>query len=171
MNKNLFILLSVITLVACGGGGGGSGAESAPDPTPAAPPLSNNTATPSTNPTAPPAVEDPAPENITSTKDLSVSETFDFTSSYDVAVNINLGAGTNRYLNICNDFQRTSGQTNVDYDSCVLQAPLDDGQYQGTLSLTNDSTELVVAIWTYSGGEPEYYFWELENDGPLIEIN
>lgn len=172
MLRNTLLVPFIFTLIACGGGGGGSSDSAAPEPTQAAAPTTTSAvATPSTETTTPAQPEEPSPPDVTRTSDLTASETFEFTSSYDVTVDVNLGPGANRYLNICNDFQRTDATAEVDYGSCVLQAPLEDGIYQGTLSLTNDIRDLVIAIWSYTGEEPTYYFWNAEADGLTVVVN
>lgn len=174
MTKNLFTLAAISTLVACGGGGGSSGS----DDTSAAPvqpaPVttsSSSTTTPTNNVTPQPEPENTAPPEITRTADLTASDSFDFTSSYDVQIEVDLGTSEPRYLNVCGEFERQGEQTAVEYGSCVLQTPLENGQYSGNISLTNDVSELVIAIWDYSGGDPAYQYWNLNNDGLSITIN
>jgi hypothetical protein len=160
------LLLTVITLTLLTACGTESKDESAPATE------SNVTAAAPTN-TSAPETSDPAPvppETISQTADLRASTTFEFTSSFDVVVDINLNAERKLYLNICNRFERDSSRVEVDYGSCVLQAPLRNGNYEGTLSLTNDVQQLVIAVWDYSGANPVHYFWDLAIDGPEIRI-
>ena len=170
MLKHLAILLALSSLAACGGGRGSS--DSALEPTRAhSSAASTTTPAPTTTPSSTQVEpETVAAPEVTRTADLVASETFDFTSSYDVSVNVNLGPGANRYLNICNDFLRNGDQADINYGSCVLQTPLENGEYRGTMSLTNDIRDLAIAIWDYTGGEPTYYFWNLDANGFAVSV-
>ncbi|MFN3235582.1 MAG: hypothetical protein ACE37D_00835 [Pseudomonadales bacterium] len=163
MTRLLLSFITIIFLTACGTESEDETATSPESNVTAAAPASTATSDVSNSP---PAQSDA----ISKTADLKASTTFDFTSSFDVGVDINLDNKEKLYLNICNRFDTDDGKTNVDYDSCVLQAPIENGRYQGTLSLTNDVQQLVIAIWNYSGSDPTYYFWDLSVDGPEIRI-
>lgn len=116
-------------------------------------------------------VQELQPSAVTRTSELTAEDDFSFTSSYDISVSIDLGSDTSQYLNICHEFTNPSSTPIVNYGSCVLKAPLQNGQYAGSISLTNDVKDLVIAIWGYDGAEPSYYFWNRTSQGDGIFIN
>lgn len=156
--------LIILVLTGCGGGGGSSD-DAAPVATIVQP--ETQEATQTTNQTA---GETTVP--IEKTSDLTASEMFSFTSSSQISVNLDLEAyaSADAYLTICSKFSTTEKATDIDYGSCLLQAPLLDGRYQGELSLPNDIDKLIIAIWQYNGDLPDTTIWSRSQAGDSINL-
>ena len=180
VKRTIFFLGMVATVSACGGGGGGDGGETASPvintsvtPTnttatvaPATPIGTESTTNPETEVTAP-----EPPQKAVKTSDLIASNSFDFTSSYTVSVDVRLSGTEPRYLNICREYTDLGSGIEVNYGSCLLQTALAGGAFEGDITVTNDIKNLVIAIWDFTGSNPEYRFWDRELNGDKILIN
>jgi hypothetical protein len=98
------------------------------------------------------------PQRAAKTSDLVASDSFDFTSSYTVKVDIQLSKTAPKYLNICQESTGLNNSVEVDYGSCLLQMALEVGRFEGDITVTNDITKLVIAIWDFTGSNSEYRF-------------
>ena len=86
--------------------------------------------------------------DITATKEITASENFLFETSSLVSVNIDIsGYSTERaFLSICRE--KNDGEK-IDYENCLLRAPLLNGQYNAGIEITNDQNTLLSEIWFY----------------------
>jgi hypothetical protein len=52
------------------------------------------------------------------------------------------------YLSLCSDYKQLSDASySINYDSCLLRTSLNDIDYEAVITVTNDTTGLVAAIW------------------------
>lgn len=93
-----------------------------------------------------------------SSADIVSSEEFLFRgiSTLEVHVVIESLKYRRAYINICH--QDKDG--NLQYDNCLLNAPLKNGQISTDIALANDINELGMTIWQYSPeDDPMEYSW------------
>jgi hypothetical protein len=169
MNKlYIFVLLSIF-LTACGGGGGGGGEGGAKNVTAVPPPVP---ALPTPEPSLPePALPVPSQPTVTefslkesepreeglliqseakSSREIVVPDGFTLNSERSFNLRIALSENDTQaaYLSICSDYEQHSDSSySINYDSCLLRASLNDSTYEAIITVTNDTTGLVAAIW------------------------
>ncbi len=109
-----------------------------------------------------------------STADLVVSRSFDFDSSWELQVDIdlrNVMEGTVHVL-LCKDFVAGDSGYTVNYDSCPLRTPLNSGVWQGDVTLTGTTEQILAVIFRVSEpNNPQYQLWSREVDGDVLVIN
>lgn len=151
--KNLITLASLtLLLTACGGGPGVDSSDGGSDGGPAvmvtgAEGQNPDTTTPATstddqNPdTASPALE--------YTADLRSSADFDFSSSRAIAIDFDVAAASTSpgLMSLCTKYTKTDDSFDVDYNSCTVQAPLENGLYSGKMDVTNDINSVIGVVW------------------------
>lgn len=125
------ILLFSLFNSGCGGGGSSDSVD--------------NSVSESINATVP--AVDSTPEVIVNTGDLISEKDFLFnsTGSLDIDVNIKSLEYTRAYINIC----YVNDDLNIDYQNCVVNAPLKNGRMQSEIELANDVELLYMAVWQY----------------------
>lgn len=159
------IIVLTATLMGCGGG-----AESQPESSIENPSTSIALDTAASDTTASmPSVEESSSEEAVSaldaiatrTSDLSVGQDFNFTSSFDLSVDVNLTklANVDSYLTICLPVEANGLSEFSNVNRCMLKTLLVNGTYLGSVSLTNDVTSLVVSVWNFDGGSPLVFNW------------
>lgn len=154
-NKNGIIAsFALLTLTACGGGGGGGSA-------PAASPGGSAGASSS----------DPN-KDVSSAAELVVPKEFKFSSSYELPVDVNIsGTTTERaFLSICPNYTaKNGGGFDIDYQNCLIRTPFSNGTYTGNLTVTNDKTKLIAAIWFFGTGRDAMFSeWSKDSGTDLI---
>jgi len=139
------VFLSLL-MIACGGGGSG---DAGSDGIVSSPP---DTA-------APPAT--PAPTGAAAI-DVPVGFDFASTTTLPVTVLLNDSAPAKAYLTVCR-----STPAGVDYDRCLLRAPVSAGRYDGELLLPNHVDSLTATVWSFSPASVvRSVAWERPSEGP-----
>lgn len=153
MHKTLSVL-SILTLVACGGGGD-AGGESSSAPAPA--------------PSPTPAVEQP---QAVTTADLVVDANFTLNtfSEHTLDVDVSNRLNGRMFINVCELVDEVSEQLN--YQSCLLTAPLKDGRLSISLTVSNSVDALGAEIvFPDNLDAHEIHYWtrlDLDNDSGLL---
>lgn len=120
----------------------------------------NNTSVADTADSADSGVSEP---QYATTADLVVEKDFLLAADYQLSVRFQPQEPRSVYLSVCTDFIESEGGITVDYGSCLLRTSTQ-SSYQGTLTIANDKTRVVMAIWYLNDiDNPRYAIWE--NDG------
>ncbi len=101
--------------------------------------------------------EEQSSESVTS-MNLVSREDFLFRgiSTLQIQVEIESLKYRRAYINICH----RDKDGNIQYDDCLLNAPLKNGQMTTDIALANDVNELGMSIWQYSpDDDPMEYSW------------
>ncbi len=96
-------------------------------------------------------------ENTRLTSELSSDPYFTFKTSHSIKLDFSWSTmGQQRsYLSVCQEaIENTDGRWVIDYESCLLRAPVKDGSFQGEIEITNDRTELYAELWSYDATKP-----------------
>ena len=112
-------------------------------------------------------------EEVESTADLVVSSDFEFDSSWQLAVDVDLSSrfDDGAYLLLCSSYESAGDGYNVDYSSCPLSAPLQAGTWQGEVKLTGLATELIAVIMPLQNpNDAEYTIWQRSADGETLML-
>lgn len=97
------------------------------------------------------------------TADLQASNEFDFATSWDMNIDFTLPLN-NAYLSLCTDYDKQdSGAVEVQFDSCVVRAPITDGQFSSeSLPMTNSTNSLIAVLIDYANpSTPTYVEFEV----------
>ena len=108
-------------------------------------------------------VTPPLPEPTIQTADLQASNEFNFATSWDMNIDFSLPMD-NAYLSLCTDYDKQdSGTVDVQFDSCIVRAPITDGQYASdNLPMTNSVSSLVAVLIDYANpSTPTYVEFEV----------
>jgi len=115
-----------MTLTSCGGGGGG---------------------------------EAGSPSNVTGNgnperklEDLYIDQTNELTAIAELNVLVQMES-TRSFLSICPEPAGGIDVNNLNYDSCIIRAPLDDNPTAFKLMLPNHIDKLVAIVWFYQAGK------------------
>ena len=115
-----------MTLTSCGGGGGGEAAS---------------------------------PSNVTGNgnperklEDLYIDQTNELTAMAELNVLVEMES-TRSFLSICPEPAGGIDVNNLNYDSCIIRAPLDDNPTAFKLMLPNHIDKLVAIVWFYQAGK------------------
>lgn len=166
----LFVI--VLCLIGCGGGSG----DEATDSTVVAitQPETNtpDTTTPETDTPETDDNDDTETQPIpTSIDDLVVAATNGLTPSFVLRVDVT-SAPERGYFSLCNAYQQTSSQAyQVDYQSCLLRAPLNQGALYRELQVANHHQQLIAVIWRYDGSAPTYQTWQYDDNTSRQSLN
>lgn len=103
------------------------------------------------------------------TRELSASESFVFSSSRELAIDVDISARRTAptFLSVCGNFTRPEGTYRVNYADCQLKAPLLQGRYTGSLRISGGVEQLLVILMPLEDPNAlEYVEWSLpERDG------
>lgn len=103
------------------------------------------------------------------TRELSASESFVFSSSRELAIDVDISARRTAptFLSVCGNFTQPEGTYRVNYADCQLKAPLLQGRYTGSLRITGGVEQLLVVLMPLEDpNAAEYVEWSLpERDG------
>jgi hypothetical protein len=165
--KPIAIIATLIPLIACGGGGGSE--KNAATPADRSSTGGGASGSNINEPTG-----SPAPEfvltKVDRTADIMSNDSFMFKSSAKVPVDIivpNAQSNTD-YLTICLG-NETTGY--VDYSQCLLQTAISSQQFQGELTLTNDTLSLAIVLLDYDQpNKPYISFWSRVDSPTLITL-
>lgn len=163
MKTPSFLFMSIVLAVttACGGGGGGSSDNAAATGTTSTP--TPVTQTPS-NDTPPPNEPPSTSADAETTKDLVIDAGFDMQSSREITLDFDLN--TDGFLSVCSNFKRTSDNYDIDFGSCVIRAPVTQGTYQNTLSISNAVEDLIAVVYQFDEtAEPLYQEFNVADGG------
>lgn len=164
LKKALFFLIVTTYLTACGGGGGGSssgGSAGASDSSTAEP---EETIEPVdiTEENVDSQGESEVRPDPVSTKDLVVTEEFELRSTGPLLVEVSIPElqYTRSYVNIC---RKNESGTGLDYNSCLLNTPLKNGELSVELLLGNETNSLDMEVWQYDPAiQPLAFEWTRE---------
>jgi hypothetical protein len=164
--KPIAMIATLIPLIACGGGGS---EKNAATPVGGSSTAEGNSGSNINEPTG-----SPAPEfvltKVDRTADIMSNDSFMFKSSAKVPVDIivpNAQSNTD-YLTICLG-NETTGY--VDYSQCLLQTAISSQQFQGELTLTNDTLSLAIVLLDYDQpNKPYISFWSRVDSPKLITL-
>jgi hypothetical protein len=92
------------------------------------------------------------------TADLQASVQFDFATSWDMDINFALPLDKT-YLSLCTDYKlMDNGAVDVKFDSCVIRAPINNGQYvSDDLPMTNAVDSLIAVLIDYANPSSPMY--------------
>lgn len=152
----IVIPMMSLLMVACGGGGDAS----TPDPvvavvdevvlSVAVQPIVIDTVEPELDPDA---IYD-------TTAELVAAKSFLLEHEYELAVSYQSDERRSAYLSVCTEFTEGQYGIKVNYNSCLLRTSIE-GDYAGTLKVSNDKSRLVMAIWYLDEiKKPRYEVWE-----------
>jgi hypothetical protein len=152
--NHTLVLLTVSLLTACGGGGEEANTSSTPDPV----------VTVSEVVVIVEEAVEPDPNAVyDTTAELIASRKFLIEPEYELEVSYLNDNDRNAYLSVCSDFNEGKNGLTVNYNSCLLRISVE-SYYAGTLSVANDKTRLVMAIWYLDDiDNPRYEIWENNN--------
>jgi hypothetical protein len=133
--KTLFLLAVFIAVPGCGGGGAGSDAPSNADS---------------------PVGQGPQ-RNL---EDLKIAEGNELLNVAELSVEVQVNAGRS-FLSICTDPGGELDVNTINYDQCLLRAPLDNNLQVFKLTLPNHVDKLVAIVWFYeTGKQPLLQHWQ-----------
>ena len=98
------------------------------------------------------------------TRELSASESFVFSSSRELAIDVDISARrtASTFLSVCGNFTQPEGTYRVNYADCQLKAPLLQGRYTGSLRITGGVEQLLVILMPLEDPNAlEYVEWSL----------
>ncbi len=151
--KKIVILMLIILCHGCGGSSNSNSGSSTTDP---------NTIT--QNQDANVTEEENSSEAVyTASEDVVANVEFLFNSVATLHINVAIASFMYRraYINICH----TDVNEELQYDDCLLNAPLKRGQIISELTVANGVETLGMEIWVYSeADEPLRFTWS-RNDG------
>jgi hypothetical protein len=158
MNKlYIFVCLSML-LTACGGGGSESikaePLQSAGDPSPI--PIQPAVTEFSLEESNPKEAVSIIKSTAKTSHEIEVPDGFALISERLFNLRITRSVEDNQaaYLSLCSDYQQhNDGSYSINYDSCLLRTSLSDINYEAVITVTNDTTGLVAAIWFMDGSK------------------
>lgn len=91
----------------------------------------------------------PDTEILEYTADLKASADFNFETSRAIAIDFDVPAArvTEGLMSLCTDYTESGGQYDINYDSCTVQSPLQEGVYSGQMQVTNDIDSVIGVVW------------------------
>ena len=110
----------------------------------------------------------PTPTLVNNTAGLISSADFDFSNSRTTVIDIDVPSASTSpgLLSLCTRYTRTGDSFDIDYDSCVVQAPLVNGLYSANMNITNDINSVVSVVWFQDESiPPVYQEFSLEGGG------
>jgi hypothetical protein len=154
MNKLSIFVCSSILLSACGGGGSQTTAS---EPLPPAgnllpPPIQSQPSVTefSLEESNPKEAANMIGSPAKTSHDIVVPDGFALSSQRSFNLRIARSQDDNQaaYLSLCSDYQQDNdGNYIINYNSCILRTSLSDINYETIVTVTNDTTGLVAAIW------------------------
>ncbi|MEM7003920.1 MAG: hypothetical protein AAF529_24250 [Pseudomonadota bacterium] len=182
----VWLLATILVLSACGGGSGtGSsdgGAGGNGDPGTDNPSGGDNNPPPDNDPPADdPPPDDPPPDNpgddpadtpADQTQDLVIDADFDIQSSWEMAIDFDIPTSGEAYLSVCKEFTTTPTGYEINFDSCLVRAPVTNGVYDGSVVVTNEVTRVIGALYFFNEvTQPLYREFRLINGQAEISWN
>ncbi|MFC1747533.1 hypothetical protein ACFL2V_01870 [Pseudomonadota bacterium] len=84
----------------------------------------------------------------TLTKQLSAEPYFEMKTSHTLTIDFSWAELSEQraYLSIC---QQAPAHETIDYTNCLLRTPINNGEFQGTIVVTNDQRKLFAEVWRY----------------------
>lgn len=83
-------------------------------------------------------------------RDIAVPNDFPLNSERLLTFTVKLSEADSQaaYISLCSDYSYLSDSSyRINYDSCLLRTSLDSHIYETAVSVTNDTTGLVAALW------------------------
>lgn len=150
--KSLFTLSLVflsLALISCGSGESDEITDPDPtgEPTPDPSPQPSPTPEPTPSPTpTPDPVDDQVNDGSLKTSELKVDENTSFSTSYDLAVDVELAnlKDTRVYFSLCEFL--SSDQKKLDRDRCLVNTVITDGTYNESFQISNAVTLLGAEV-------------------------
>jgi len=133
-----------------------------PDPTPDPDPDPDPTPDPDPDPTPDPT-PDPDPDP---TPDPDPDPARTLFVDFDIPVT------EDGYLSVCTDYTGSGNDYEIDLESCPVRSPATAGVYQGSISLTNEVTSLIGALYFYDeSATPLFQEFDIEAGQSVITWN
>lgn len=111
---------------------------------------------------------------ITVTGDLISDSSFEFTSGFDIKVNLMAvdQSSLKHFINVCSDYKQRNDEYIINYSSCQLRTTLVQAEQSFTLSLSSAETKLIAQIWPIKDNSvPINLFWNRSNDTNSWDID
>lgn len=88
-------------------------------------------------------------ESDSNTAKFSTRPEFDFRTSGSLKINLDIpeARGEEATVSLCTEYNPGGTVYEINYDSCLLRAPLIDGRFKHEISLTNQFEAVVAAVW------------------------
>ncbi len=102
---------------------------------------------------------DAASTTVANTNELQIDPTFDLASSRNIAVNFDIAEadGTDGSVSICTDYAKDGSAFDVNYESCIVNAQMQDGQFSHLIDVTNEFDSVVAVVWFQTPGTDPLY--------------
>jgi len=160
-SKAIVVLISIMSILGCGGEEESKTAEVA------AP----------TETTTPESVDNSVQET-TITADLISAPDFNLSSSNELQISLSASPSStvNYFINICTDFAKQDSSKNnesikINYASCKLRTKVALTEKQFTLSISPVEKELIAQIWPIeNGAQPINFYWNIDDSGKDWQI-
>lgn len=170
MKYTISVIFMSFLMVACGGGGGGSDSGATSSPL-AAPDQSKSFVTDirltERDPSIPAGPDEIVDSLAQSSREIVVPNNFNLNSEriLDLRVTLSEEDMQPAYLSLCTDYVIDSENSYIiNYDSCLLRAPLSENEYETTITITNDLKGLVAALWFVDDNKaPISMDWRFDN--------
>jgi len=156
LTKMTVIPMMSLLMVACGGGGGGN-TSSTPEPV-----TTVVVEPPVVVVVVEPELEPELDQNAIydTTAELISAKSFLLKPEYDLSISYKNESNRSAYLSVCTEFTDDENGIKVNYNSCLLRTSIE-SNFAGTLTVANDKSNLVMAIWYLDDIEnPRYETWE-----------
>lgn len=112
---------------------------------------------------------DPVPET---TGAIDSDQEFEFESARTLFVDFDIPVTEDGYLSVCTDYSGSAGAYEIDLESCPVRSPAVSGVYQGSISVTNEVTSLIGALYFYDeSASPLFQEFELDAGQSIIQWN
>ena len=96
---------------------------------------------------------------VANTSELQIDPTFNLASSRTIDVNFDIAEaeGTDGSVSICTDYAKDGSAFDVNYESCIVSAPMLDGQFSHFIDVTNEFDSVVAVVWFQTPGTDPLY--------------
>ena len=147
MKHFISVVIAGTLLSACGGSGNGVNDEAIVDSE--APSLG----------AALPEEANAASATVANTSELQIDPTFNLASSRSIAVNFDIAEadGTDGSVSICTDYAKDGSAFDVNYESCIVNAQMQDGEFSHFIDVTNEFDSVVAVVWFQTPGTDPLY--------------
>ena len=95
-----------------------------------------------------PAVAAPV-ASAADTNSLTVSEEFAFDTArvIDIDFDIEAARGQEASVSICTKYAQDGDAFDVDYTSCAVRGPMEDGVFSHSMEITNEFDSVIAVVW------------------------
>lgn len=124
----------------------------------------------SSNQTSVPIVID----EVVDTSTLSVAEDFAFDTARNIDIEFDLEAArnTDASVSICTNYMQDGDAFDVDYDSCAVRGPMEDGVFSHSMEITNEFDSVIAVVWFQdSSMAPLHREFSVDDTPPMAAAN